>query len=428
VLPAIAPRLLLPLQAAVGAAVALAGFHVLLVPLAMAVVLALIVANELITGRIDVPTGIGSKPVLACAGILCWAAIGSVWALKPEAALSHALLFMTFLAGAVVFVSWLGRLPQEQRIAMLWPVIIGWCAGVAFVGVELMTSGSITRAVAFGLYELTGDPALARPKYVRMVKAGSFFNRNAAALVMLLPAVVIAYAAVGKGKWGRYWLPAVMLVAAVLDKTQSSTAVLAFLCAVTLALFARHWPTGTALGLRLGFATLLLLAIPLARVPYALGLSQGKLPHSFQERALIWEWTAAQTLSRPPIGVGIFGSQSLQSEWKSTQKPVAPRDKVRGPMPDWHPHNGYLELWTELGLPGVLLTLVFGWELLRKIETFSRRVQPALMGFAGACLGGLGTGWSLWQPWLMAVFTLSLAMTAWAAIAADRLPQASEPE
>jgi O-antigen ligase len=427
-LPAIAPRLLPFLHAAVGIAVAAAGMHVLLVPPALGLVLAVIVVNEVLTGRIDIPTGITSRPVLACAGFFGWAVIVSAWALLPEASLSHAVLGAIIFAAAVVCISWFGRLPQEQRMTFLGPVVIGWSLALAFVVEEQITAGWISRSVASGLFQLTGDPTLIRPAYLYLVKSGIFFNRSVAALVMLLPAALLSYSVIVRGRWGYSWLVLVVLGGAMLAWTESATAVLAFVGAVGAYLLASRWPARTALGLRLGFAALLLLALPLARTPYALGLNQWQaVPGSFRERMLIWEWTAARTLERPLLGIGMFGTQSLHSEWLKAQPPGQSRAQITVPLAARHAHNGYLEIWTELGLPGVLLALVFGWESLRTIETFSRRVQPALLGFVAACLGALGTGWSLWQPWLMATFALSVAMTAWAAMAADGSVQA-EPE
>ncbi len=418
-LPAIAPRMLPVLRALIGVSVALTGVHVLLLPFAFGLLLAAVAVNDQLTGRIGVPSGLTSRPVLAAGALLTWAAITALWALKPGDALLHPVLYGILGMAVVVLLGWLGRLPADDRKLLMWPLVIGWCVAVVFLAFEQQTAGLISRTVSLGLYQMTGIERFAGARSLFLIESGIQFNRNVAAVVMLLPAAWIAYTAIARSRPWAHWLPFALAGLLVLASTQSSTAVLAFIAAVAAYVLAWRWPAATVRGVRYSFAGLVLLALPLAQAPHALGLHDvGSIPFSFRERVLIWKWASDSALERPPVGIGMFGTQVLHANWLIGQPPDW-RNGLTRPRAARHPHNGYLELWTELGLPGALLALVFGWELLRTIERFSLRVQPVLAAYAAACLSVLGTGWSLWQPWLMASLALGIAFTAWAATVAD---------
>ncbi len=74
-----------------------------------------------------------------------------------------------------------------------------------------------------------------------------------------------------------------------------------------------------------------------------------------------------------------------------------------------HPHNVFLQIWLELGLPGVVAVGFFiycGMKALRKAEP-PIAIVAALMGSAAAILVSFLIEGSLWQVWRLASVALA---------------------
>jgi O-antigen ligase len=160
--------------------------------------------------------------------------------------------------------------------------------------------------------------------------------------------------------------------------------------------------------LQLSFLLITLAAVPLAMLPKALALDQNtRLPFSFRERIVIWDDLARLTLQQPILGIGVNSikfhrsvrtPRSLQTEAAEPRKAV--RAETRRTY--WHPHNGYLQIWLELGAIGAILFAIAGTLLLGRIAILPSSIQPFAAGLAATTLAIIGPGWGLWQPWLIA--------------------------
>jgi O-antigen ligase len=125
-------------------------------------------------------------------------------------------------------------------------------------------------------------------------------------------------------------------------------------------------------------------------------------------RLYIWDFAAHQTLKHLPFGIGIDGSRSLQQG-------DATAPFLDGDLLPIHPHNVPLQIWLELGFPGVLLAtflLFLGWYF---ITTRAAAVQPFLYGYATSAIVTLSIAYGMWQAWwlaghALALFLLSLSL------------------
>ena len=130
------------------------------------------------------------------------------------------------------------------------------------------------------------------------------------------------------------------------------------------------------------------------------------LPPSWLHRIAVWQSVAARIPEGLPFGFGA----DFARVWKET----APMIMVPGTtaplsiMPT-HPHNVFLQIWLELGLPGVIAFSVFvycGMRALQKAEP-PIAIVASLMGSAAAILVSFLIEGSLWQVWRLAAIALA---------------------
>ncbi len=118
---------------------------------------------------------------------------------------------------------------------------------------------------------------------------------------------------------------------------------------------------------------------------------------SWSARRAIWRFVADRIYENPLRGWGLDASRSLPE-----------------PVP-LHPHDGALQLWFELGLPGVLLAALFwAWILwsLARVEARDRTLAAVGAASASAYLviGALSFG--IWQEWWLALGALTAGVFA----------------
>ncbi len=122
----------------------------------------------------------------------------------------------------------------------------------------------------------------------------------------------------------------------------------------------------------------------------------------FLIRAEIWDGISRKILESPLLGYGIDSSRYLNH--------IEIANAHYTPSSIWHPHNMYLQLWLDLGLPGVLTVfglLIFAW---RKFRSMSPTMIPsAIAGVAMLELYILATH-SMWQTWNMALISIFVVL------------------
>lgn len=229
----------------------------------------------------------------------------------------------------------------------------------------------------------------------------TYFNRTAASLVMLLPALLAAFLFWPLEKWGQtLGLLAALVVGAVCLKSNSATALVSMTAGVvffSLALWSRH---ASVRLLQFAFLLAALAAVPLAMLPKTLALdTHPRMPFSFKERVIIWDDLATLSLESPVIGIGATSTKFTSIIKTKPNEQAAGKPALRN---YWHPHIGYLQVWLELGAVGAFLFATAGTLLLGRLRRLTHAMQPYAIALAAGTIIIIGPGWGLWQPWLVA--------------------------
>jgi O-antigen ligase len=142
-----------------------------------------------------------------------------------------------------------------------------------------------------------------------------------------------------------------------------------------------------------------ILAMPLAMLAVEraglYGRLEGGLWPSWSDRLRIWGFVADRWASTPLRGAGLDASRTFP-------------DAV--PL---HPHNGPLQLWFELGLPGAVLGTLFWLWLWRRIGVSAERDR--LHGATAAATATVfltisSVSFGLWQEWWLDVGVFAAAL------------------
>jgi hypothetical protein len=221
------------------------------------------------------------------------------------------------------------------------------------------------------------------------------YNRPALTLVVLLPPLL--WGLLGEG---RRWLAAgtAALVGLAIQQSDSGAAVLGLGAAATAYVVAR---VSRAAALATATAGIVL-AVVLA--PVAGELTQGAIPASWHERLQgsnsqarvdIWRSFGAAVREQPWLGAGFSAGPAFpQSAGAKRVDPAYATLLAVG-----HPHNGALQLWTELGAIGAALALVVLGLILRRVAGLPDGFfTPGLALMAAAVAVSL-VGHGLWQGW-----------------------------
>jgi exopolysaccharide production protein ExoQ len=133
---------------------------------------------------------------------------------------------------------------------------------------------------------------------------------------------------------------------------------------------------------------------------------------SLGHRYYIWKFTVGKAMERPWLGWGFDTSRSVPGGHKTIA--------VGKELMPLHPHNASLQLWLELGLPGLLIwaamywfvsrirqadaSSVAGWGLAEK--TANLVLPMTLIGFFASS----NTTYGIWQSWWFATLVLIVSV------------------
>lgn len=245
------------------------------------------------------------------------------------------------------------------------------------------------------------------------LRAQSFiFNRPVMTLLLVFWPLAIQLKRVGL-KWWAIALGALLIV--TIERATSGAAMLGLLLAVPAFVVA-------SLNRRIGLALAgLALATCLAMAPFKGVLLQWAMPDKLIERLesvhaadrlAIWQDFAAIVQLRPLTGAG-FGTSAKMAE-APFAKDVPPE---RGSLlAVGHPHDGFLQIWSELGLAGALLAAVNGVFLLRALARLPADMAPAGIAVTIAAAAMVSVFHSAWQGWWVG---LLMALPLWCAFKPD---------
>lgn len=367
--------------------------------------------------------GHARSPVgMALIGLIIWMGISVGWTLDPaEAAEKIARLAVLWLGGIAALAA--ARYADKHVLACaLWIMPGALLLALGLYWIELAGSASIIQALG-GLY---GAPlaqiadAGARETY-RINLAFNQIGRGAVILSIFIWPVVALLLDRPRGAW----LAAGLALAAFFTvlALPMAAAALAFMTG------AAAWALGCALPRRgphllAGFSMLLLAGMPLAALyvaqPETVGIETRALPTSWQHRIAIWHFAAGRIAEKPLAGWGFDASRHIEGgkiKYAVLLPDGSELNANTATLLPLHPHNGALQIWLELGTPGVLLGLLLLGGLGRAIaahpaQDYSRetRIRTAARAAVSASAISLAfMSFGLWQNWWQASFWLAAA-------------------
>lgn len=320
-----------------------------------------------------------------------WVFLSGFWSPKAQPSLVLNVLAPVLVGGSVVWFSL--HLPRVWAYRLSAAFSLSIAAGVTVLLFEGVTDGFLRSAL---------PPKDLTPGGWRDVTA---LGRGVTSLTpALFPAATIA--AMIRGRWIGAGVIAIGLLAAMSNTvTANAAAIVAGLAAAGLALAAPRRAVAIA-----GAAILaaLFLAPLLAFLPVELIFETqgGVTPASWLHRVAVWQAAAAQIQDGLPFGYGADYARI----WKETAETIAvPGSRFELSLMPTHPHNVFLQIWLELGLPGVFAIaafIFFGLRILRGI-ILPPAVLSGMIGALAAIMVSLLIEGSIWQVWRHAAIALA---------------------
>ncbi|MEO1135134.1 MAG: O-antigen ligase family protein [Pseudomonadota bacterium] len=332
-----------------------------------------------------------------------WVLLSSFWSPRHQFNLFLYVLAPALVGGSLVWFS--------LNLARAW----AWRLGGAFLlaiagGMTVLALEGVTDGFLRGLLPPQEGLTTAQRDIVAL-------GRGVTALApALFPAAAIAVR-----RWSRpaaVFVLALGFAAAVTNDVAANVLAISIgFAAALLALAVRRRAIQIAgwggIALLLGMPVIAALLPVAAIFNWAGGLSpemQSVLSSSLH-RLAVWKATSAEIWACLPFGCG--------ADYARAMKETAPLIEVPGAaaslslMPT-HPHNVFMQIWLELGLPGVLAMsgfLFFGMRMLVRAR-LSRAVSAASVGAFAAILVSVMTEGSLWQVWRLAAMALAASGVA----------------
>lgn len=130
-------------------------------------------------------------------------------------------------------------------------------------------------------------------------------------------------------------------------------------------------------------------------------------------RLYIWDFVSERIMEKPLIGWGVGASRNIGDE----EIIVDPKWGEIGEAVPLHPHNAFLQLQLELGVIGLILSLVpigmMLWRLSLPIVSHAERFTG--IGLLFSVLFQYGVSYSVWSSWWNAavLFTLAIMVAVW---------------
>jgi O-antigen ligase len=170
--------------------------------------------------------------------------------------------------------------------------------------------------------------------------------------------------------------------------------------------FSARWPRAGVAGVAAIIVAFLAFA-PLARfLPVETLFAHGEgAPASWLQRLLIWKTTARAAIDCLPFGCGAEAARTIGATAGTANVPGWAQPLPVLPI---HPHNVFLEIWLELGIPGVIFfagAIVNGAGAILKAE-LPAGARAVVAATAAGLVASASLEWSLWQVWRLGAVVL----------------------
>jgi O-antigen ligase len=323
-------------------------------------------------------------PAALLGALLAWGVVSAAWALEPARALEQAARLAGLFVAALALAAAASRVSAPRRLAAF--LLAGFVAAIVMATVDLATHGMLSKPFSDRVYQ----PA--------------WLNQASVAFAILLLPTSASLIAGGRRLPGLLFFALGAGTIFVLAGTAAKTALAAGLPIALLC----WWRRPQAAQVLAVLAVLVVVTAPLtfARLDRGAGFvrSADSVKLSAGHRLLIWSFVGDRIAEHPLRGWGLDSSRAIPGG----------ADLIR-PNQAWlplHPHNAPLQVWLELGVPGVVpFALLCGWLWL----VLGGAEWPRF--YAAAAGGGLATGfvalvatYGIWQEWWGGTLSFALFM------------------
>lgn len=345
------------------------------------------------------PAFIGRHLIITFSLLFVWCLASAVW--SPDAWLAGrgALkLAGSVLVGSLIFAFAAQRGGPTAARTVGYALAAGVAATIALLFIE----------VAFG----APLSILIRGTLPAVEWYGHFwFNPSAAVLSLFIwPVAFLAWR-----RWGA--IAALAMIGAVAAMNVAigySTAAGAVGIGIVGAVAGYRWRRGAAIAVVLAFAVVMFAAPTVSGKivgPSTLAGAPEKVRQILTHRLYIWRFAAERIAEHPVRGWGMNASRSIPGGKDHAFDPW--RGDVGENLP-LHPHNLMLQVWLELGLPGVVLFIVLAALMLVSLArpAVGRPAIAVRIGLACTALLVFSASYSTWSSWWLAALWLAAAVTA----------------
>jgi O-antigen ligase len=327
------------------------------------------------------------RPVLiVLLGALIWAAAATTWSPSHPKDASHSVILELALGLPLFWSAICGARRADPRLNALALTIMAF--GLALFGAELIAETFTDAGVYRWLHERYYQP-------IRIDLARTNVAHSTFVLAVLWPAVLV-------GGLRRRWevgLLAVAVAGTILAAHAfgADAPVLALPLASSAMLAVWLWPK---LGPRLIAPLVAAVGFVMPGIVWAVratghyGQLEQDVQLSWSARMVLWSRTTDWIFQRPVVGWGLDASRAMKGLLL-------------------HPHNGALQVWLELGLPGAVAAACFwGLGLIRLSREEPDLEMTGVMGSTVAFLLFAWINYGLWQQWWLALGALIPVMAA----------------
>lgn len=323
-----------------------------------------------------------------------WMAVTCLW---TPTALGHAMgttaSVIILAALGLATVGTIAHMDEARLRVVRWAILFGVFVGAFILAIELASGHALTR--------------LLFPSSTRL---DSMISRGTAFLALLIWPTLSQLPA-------RWAIPA-FAVLATLVTAEGKLSIILGLSAGSVAYVAARYKTIWSSRIIGAVMVATILAAPAASafLPEVRdGLADRNT--SALHRLIIWSFTRDRITEHPLKGWGMDASRTIPgADEEKLVSLISSQGEARVQnfsLLPLHPHNGVLQLWLELGLPGAMLGAILAWGLCRHAPHTSRPPLTLATLATGFVLSNLSYG--LWQSWWQASFwmtTLIFAATA----------------
>ncbi len=353
--------------------------------------------------------------------LVLWAALSALWAVDPGGSLLRAARLLAESLFGLLLLDAVRSLIPAQRLAVLKALTVGVGLALVLVAVDLVTQG--------GLFDLIHGQQ----------RMPTSTNRGATTLAILLPLAAWTLYRLGGGARGALAAGGFIgLAVGLLFGLESDSGKLAALLGalVFLGLLAlKRWDRLSAGLARAGLALAAgaLIAMPLAALTLPpinqLQVWTGAKP-SGVHRLIVYRFAADRLTERPVLGWGLDAARALPGGKAKVPLLINPATGLTHEVEvvPLHPHNGALQLWLELGLPGLLLGLGLLGCMAAALRGINGEGRAVVLAVLTAALVPLSLSYGLWQSWWVACLWLAAGLAALARPVAQRVTTAPVAE